>query len=164
MESEPKVRMFPPGRALLGWMDGGMSGHISMQCHEVVLVCVCQHSHMHLLCACCVSVLVRVHSLLPALDCAHWHLSLSTYTQLVSELQIILLTFVFALALPEEPNGQLITITYCVRRKKKWKSVRLISHVTMSHNHRPKQKCQQNKIKMAEWSGSPCYNLPVKYP
>ena len=28
-ESEPKVRMFRPGGALQGWMDGGVSGHIS---------------------------------------------------------------------------------------------------------------------------------------
>ena len=54
-----------PGRALLGWTDGGVSGHISTQHHEVALtcVCVCQRSHTHLLRA-----LVYVHSHRPVFE------------------------------------------------------------------------------------------------
>ena len=46
-ESEPKVRTFRPGRALLGWTDGGVSG-ISTQRHKVALTCirVCRRSHL----------------------------------------------------------------------------------------------------------------------
>ena len=73
-ESEPKVRMFQPGGALLGWMDGGVSGHISMQHHKVTLtcVCVCRHSHIHLSRA-----LVYFHSQQPMFEpiCASPHMS-----------------------------------------------------------------------------------------